>query len=201
MTSAITELFQRSAQSLNEIDVSKINDAVLLLTDCAETGNRVWLAGNGGSASTASHLAADLFKWGSPPGVKPIRSTCLNDNVALTTALTNDVGWEQVFTYQLERCANAGDVFVAVSVHGGIGSEAASPWSQNLVQALIVARKLGCRTVGLSGFDGGVFGELCDVHLHVPVSSTPIAESVHLLLAHAIADALKQRPVSVMRDA
>lgn len=190
---ATQDLLRQCAAVIDRLDTDVLRTAVAVIADCAEAGGQVWLAGNGGSLSTASHLAADLAKWGSPSGVPAVQTTCLGDNGPLLTALVNDVGWDQVFSYQLARRAAAGDVLVAISVHGGAGRDRAGAWSQNLVQALTTARSLGCATIGLSGFDGGVFDETCDVHLHVPAESTPVVESLHGLLAHAIADGLRRR--------
>ncbi len=193
MIGPTAELLKAGAEAIDTVDCAAVDAAVATIADCATRGGQVWIAGNGGSASTASHLAGDLAKGGSPPGVPPVRATCLNDNVTLLTALVNDVGWEEVFSYQLARRADRGDVFVAISVHGGAGREDAGAWSQNLVRAITVAGAAGCATIGLSGFDGGVFGAACDVHLWVRAHSTPVVESVHLLLAHAIADGLRRR--------
>lgn len=187
------DLLRHCAAAIDQLDSNAVRAAVSVIANCAEKGRQVWLAGNGGSMSTASHLAADLAKWASPSGVPAVRATCLGDNGPLLTALVNDVGWDQVYSYQLARRAAAGDVLVVISVHGGAGSDLAGAWSQNLVRALTTAQRLGCATVGLSGFDGGVFDEVCDVHLRVPAESTPVVESVHSLLAHAIADGLRRR--------
>ena len=187
------DLLRAAAKAIDAIDCDLVDSATRLIADCAARGGQVWIAGNGGSASTASHLACDLAKWGSPTGVPAVRATCLNDNTALLTALVNDAGWDEVFSHQLARRANRGDVFVAISVHGGAGAEDAGVWSRNLTQAITVAQAAGCATIGLSGFDGGAFADICDAHLWVDARSTPVVESTHLLLAHAIADGLRHR--------
>lgn len=187
------DLLRQCTEAIDALDTAALCAAIDVIAGCTAGGGQVWLVGNGGSLATASHLAADLAMWASPSGVPAVQATCLGDNGPLLTALVNDVGWDQVYSYQLARRAAAGDVLVAISVHGGAGSDRAGAWSQNLVRALTTARSLGCSTIGLSGFDGGVFDEACDVHLRVPAESTPVVESLHGLLAHAIADGLRQR--------
>lgn len=195
MKTIVESLLNQTQAALSGLDTSVITSAIETITQCAERGGTVWLFGNGGSASTASHFAADLAKWGSPPGVCPVHATCLSDNLTLLTSLVNDVGWDAVYSYQLERGASDGDVAIAISVHGGIGQETADLWSQNLIRGLLTAKTLGCSTVGLSGFDGGSFGDVCDIHINVTAQSTPVVESVHVLVAHCIADGLRQRAV------
>jgi D-sedoheptulose 7-phosphate isomerase len=193
LSAAMDDLMGQCAEAIGQIDTAALRRAIEAISDCADNSGHIWLIGNGGSMATASHLAADLTQWASPEGATALRATCLADNVALLTALVNDVGWDHVYSYQLVRRAAAGDVLVAISVHGGVGRDRGEAWSQNLVRSLTVARDLGCLTIGLSGFDGGVFGEACDVHLHVPAASTPVVESIHGVLAHAIADGLRRR--------
>ena len=111
-------------------------DAVI--QDLQDAWNRdatIFTAGNGGSASTASHFAADLNKYTSSKADHRFKALCLNDNITLTSALTNDDGWDNVYSYQLESFMREGDVLVAVSVHAGSGGDNAGDWSQNLLKA------------------------------------------------------------------
>jgi len=144
-------------------------------------GKQVFFCGNGGSAGTASHMMADMFKIGK------LKAICLNDNVPLLTALINDDGWGMVYVKQLERLFNKGDILVAISVHGGVGEEKAGPWSQNLNEAIKYVMKHGGHTIGFSGFDGGWMKDNCDVCIVVPADSTPLVEATHVILHHYIA--------------
>lgn len=142
---------------------------------------QVFICGNGGSANTASHMAADLFK------ICEIDAICLNDNIALTTALINDDGWENVYVKQLERKFHAGDILIVFSVHGGSGSDVAGLWSQNLNKAVEYVKTHKGFTIGFSGFDGGWMKDNCNICLVVPADSTPIVESMHVLIHHYVA--------------
>ncbi len=149
--------------------------------------------GNGGSASTASHFVCDLAKCTIVEGAPRFRVMGLNDNVALVSALTNDCGFSEIFTEQLQPFLQPGDAVVAISVHGGSGADRAGPWSQNLVGAVLLAKERGARTLGFSGFDGGALARLCDACVVVPAHSTPHVESLHLALEHLVCAALTER--------
>ena len=169
-----------------------INDAVRILFESWVQGGTVFVIGNGGSASTATHFCADMFKTViESPGGKGIKALALSDNVPLVSALVNDWGWENLYKAQLETLMRKGDVVAAFSVHGGSGSDKAGKWSQNLLRALQFAKEMGGTTIGFSGFDGGAMKELCDVCIVVPADSTPAVESMHSVLAHLITFRLK----------
>jgi len=156
------------------------------LKDCKESGNRIFIIGNGGSASTATHMACDLFK------TAHINAKSF-DNIPLNSAITNDEGWSELFKYQLEReNLKPFDMVIAISVHGGSGEEKAGPWSQNLNKAIDYANDKGATTIGFSGFDGGYLKEHCDRCFVIPAESTPIVEAFHVVLHHYIAFALQE---------
>jgi D-sedoheptulose 7-phosphate isomerase len=121
----------------------------------------------------------------------------LGDNIPLVSALTNDSGFESIFVEQLRPCLKTGDLVVGLSVHGGSGAGELGPWSQNLVQAVALAKERGARTIGFSGFGGGALKGLTDVCIVVPWDSEPLGtllvESYHVALHHLICGALKQR--------
>jgi len=117
----------------------------------------------------------------------------LNDNVPLVSALTNDQGFQDIYSEQLEPFLSRGDAVVAISVHGGSGSDKAGPWSQNLLRAVRLAKERGARTIGFSGFDGGVLLQVADACITIPVSSTPHVESLHLALEHLVCGALTEK--------
>lgn len=147
---------------------------------------KVFICGNGGSAGTATHLACDLFK------IAGIKAISLNDNVPLMTAIINDNGWENLFVDQLKQLYALGDMLITISVHGGTGRDKAGKWSQNLTKAIEYVKENGGITLGLSGFDGGVMKELCNVCLVVPAESTPLVEAFHVVLHHYIAFELQE---------
>ena len=154
-------------------------------------GNTVFTCGNGGSAGTAAHLAADLAKYTWCDGKPRLRALSLCDNVPLLSALTNDEGFEHVYSWQLESLMRPGDVLVAISVHGGKGADKAGAWSQNLLRALHYAKQHGGTVLGLSGFDGGALREMADVCVVVPARSTPHVEAFHVCYHHMVAERLR----------
>lgn len=154
----------------------------------------IFVIGNGGSSSTASHLAADLNNCLiNLEDVHPLRVISLVDNMARFSALVNDQGWENVYTEQLKNYFKPGDLVIAISVHGGSGKDKAGAWSQNLLKALIFAKDNGGKTLGLSGFDGGAMKTVCDVCIVVPYNTTPHVEGFHVVIHHLIYDALPKK--------
>lgn len=157
----------------------------------------VFVMGNGGSAGTASHFAADLAKY-TIVGAKPrFRVLGLTDNVPLVSAWTNDSGWSSIFAEQMEPWLEPGDVLVGFSVHGGSGTGDAGPWSQNIVRAMAAARAAGASVIGFSGYDGGAMREMAEHCLTVPALidelGTPVIEGVHVVLHHLVVHALRKR--------
>jgi D-sedoheptulose 7-phosphate isomerase len=142
------------------------------------SGRMVYLFGNGGSASLASHLACDLGKGTAYcNGGKRFRVLALTDNLAALTAWANDSSYEDVFSEQLRNFVQAEDVAFAISGSGN---------SKNVLNALRVARGAGATTVGISGFKGGEMKSLCDICVVVPSNDMQIIEDMHLAVAHSI---------------
>jgi len=189
----IDKFFQGLEAIIRDIsrdDVEKVVDA---LYRCWQRGSRVFLIGNGGSAGTASHFAADLNKCTIVAGQRRMKAMSLVDNTALVSAITNDDGWENLFVEQLENFFEEGDLVLALSVHGGSGSDKAGPWSQNLLKAMKFAKDRGGTAIGFSGFDGGPMKELADICVVVPFDTTPHVEAFHVVLHHLIAFRLKEK--------
>ena len=172
-------------QLVQAIDVSALEQVVNVLRSARERGASVYIMGNGGSASTASHFTNDLGKAAKNSGKSPISAFCLTDNVPWLTALANDEGYENVFTGQLDNHLRPGDVVIAISASGN---------STNLVRAVDLAKSRGATTIGILGFDGGTLSKMVDVILLV--SSQPgyygPAEDVHMILQHVITTCLAQ---------
>lgn len=184
---------EEAAGLIARIDPAGVEAMTDVLFEVWSSGRTVYLFGNGGSASTAQHLAADLFKCTLVPGKPRLRALCLNDNLPLLSALTNDDGWGAVYVEQLRTWWQVGDAALGLSVHGGAGEDRAGPWSQNVVEALRYANEHGGKSLGLVGFDGGVMAKLCTVAITVPVESTPHTEGLHVVLHHLLTGALRHR--------
>ncbi|HVQ91588.1 MAG TPA: SIS domain-containing protein [Mycobacteriales bacterium] len=174
------QFFARVGQALAAVSVREVERAAAILRAAQRNRQRVYVLGNGGSASTATHLASDLLKGG--PGGPPrgLRAFALADNVALLTAWANDTDYERVFAEQVTALAEPGDVLVAISVSGR---------SANVLAALRVARSAGLCTVGLLGSDGEPASALADVAISVPSTDYGVVETVHVAIGHALAAA------------
>lgn len=180
---------QTVAQVVSRPDIERF---IEYLYDAWRREATVFVAGNGGSASTASHFAADLNKYASSRAEHRFKALCLNDGIPLVSALTNDDGWDNVYSYQLASFMHEGDVLIAISVHGGEGSDHAGEWSQNLLKAARVVRERKGTLLALVGFDGGVLGKFADAAIVVPADSTPQVEGFHLVLTHLVSARLKE---------
>lgn len=176
---------------------AEMQRAVDALYDCWCRGGVVFAAGNGGSASTATHLACDLAKATIVPGHRRLKTVSLVDNIPLNSAWTNDSGFASVFAEQLEPWLTEKDVLVALSVHGGSEEGDAGPWSQNLPRAVALARQRGAQVIGLSGFEGGALARSADVCIVVPIDTeslgTLLVESWHVAVHHLLCVALRER--------
>ena len=175
-----------------KLDRDSIDRAIAILHDAWKNDSQIFVLGNGGSASTSTHFACDLNKWVSDKAERKFRAFALVDNIPLVSALTNDNGWGDVYYEQLRNFFRKGDVVVAISVHGGSGSDKAGPWSQNLLKAVKYAMDNGGKVIGLSGFDGGVLKQVSDACIVVPANSTPHVEGMHLVLTHLMCEQLRE---------
>lgn len=180
---------------INNISIDDISKTISILDEARKNGKKLFVIGNGGSASTATHFACDLNKYTSIDNQRRFRAISLEDNAALMTALVNDEGWENVYSYQLENLMDDGDFLIAISVHGGTGKDKSALWSQNLLKAIKMVQERGGKTVGIVGFDGGVLREICDASITVPINSTPQVEGFHLVLTHLICDTIRNELV------
>jgi D-sedoheptulose 7-phosphate isomerase len=193
-TKAFLEEFETTLAALDTGVLDRITDLLFAVWKGRGT---VFVMGNGGSASTASHFAADLAKY-TIVGDKPrFRVMGLTDNIPLVSAWTNDSGWNSVYAEQLEPWIQRGDVLVGFSVHGGSGEGGAGTWSQNTVAAMKKAKDVGASVVAFSGYDGGAMGKMADACAIVPVRvdalGTPLVEGVHVVLHHLVVHQLRER--------
>ncbi len=194
MTSPQTNSYLAEVSNIaSKLDRDEIDKTIEMLVEAWKTGVQIFVIGNGGSASTATHFACDLNKWVSDKADRKFRAFALVDNIPLVSALTNDNGWGDVYSEQLRNFFRKGDVLVAISVHGGSGSDRAGPWSQNLLKAVKYCKDNGGKVIGLAGFDGGVLKTAADSCIVVPADSTPHVEGMHLVLTHLICDQLREK--------
>ncbi len=167
-------------EALPREDIARVAQAVM---QAREQQAQVFLLGNGGSASTASHMACDLAKTSNVEGANRIRAISLTDNAALLTAWANDVSYEEVFAEQLTNLVQPGDLVIAISGSGN---------SPNVLRAVSVAKGAGATTVGFTGQPGGKLKGMVDIAVVVPSGRIEQAEDAHLILDHAISVALRE---------
>jgi len=173
---------------LDRIDHRPIDRLGELLFEAWQGDRQVLVIGNGGSASTASHYVTDLVKTASVPGVRRLRTLSLTDNPGLTTAIGNDIAYEDTFLFPLESYARTGDLVIAISGSGR---------SPNVVRALQWARERGLTLVAVTGFDGGTIASMVDLHVNIPTTNFGLLEDLHLSIGHMVSQALHHRLRSV----
>jgi D-sedoheptulose 7-phosphate isomerase len=175
----ISTHFGNVRRVLMEVQVDAVQRVVNIFREARDRGSFIYVAGNGGSSSTASHWVNDLGKATKRSGCRPLRVMCLSDNVSWFSALSNDEGYEEAFAGQLDNFATSGDVLTCISASGN---------SSNLVRAVELARRRKLTTLALLGFDGGVLKGLVDeaVCVHTEKGTYELVEDVHSVICHAI---------------
>jgi D-sedoheptulose 7-phosphate isomerase len=177
----VLDHFQRSRETLERAAGEReLLAAILAITDrmtrALRDGGKILLAGNGGSAADAQHIAAELVgRYGFDRA--PLAAIALTTDTSALTAIGNDYSFDQVFERQLRALGRKGDVFVAISTSGR---------SRNILAALKAARELGIVTIGFTGTKGTQMQPLCDLMLVAPSDETPLIQQIHITAAHAI---------------
>lgn len=174
-TSEIKNYLSHEVDTIKSLDVDAINSALNMLHDAFERGSTIYIFGNGGSSATASHYQNDFNKGVSEHTEKKFNFLCLNDNVATVMAVANDIGFEEVFRFQLRGHLKPGDIVIAISGSGN---------SKNVINAVEYAKEQGNAIIGITGYNGGKLKPLSDVSLHAPVNSMQITEDVHMIFDH-----------------
>ena len=168
------EMEKKTIESLNREELLSVVNAFL---DVYEKEGTIYVFGNGGSASTASHMANDYNKGLNEFLDKKFRFVCLNDNVATLMSIANDISYEEVFRMQLRGKLEEKDLVVGISGSGN---------SMNVINDISYAKEMGVKTVGLCGYEGGKLKALSDVVLHVNLNNMQIVEDIHLIFNHLL---------------
>lgn len=164
-------------QALETVDLEEVGQAIEVLRQARDGNKHIFVCGNGGSASTASHFVCDMVKGASFERDAKFRIMALTDSMATITAYANDVGYDCIFAEQLKNFAQPGDVFMAISGSGN---------SLNVVKAMEYARSAGCETIALTGRDGGKLGPLAKLHIRVTEPHMGRIEDGHLIVCHML---------------
>lgn len=170
--------------TMDQLPVHLIAQVVETLQNARLGGKQVFIMGNGGSASTATHFVCDLAKNTRREGLPHLRVIGLTDNMAIFSAYANDEGYQNVFAAQLANLINPEDIVIGISASGN---------SQNVIQAIEEARKHNAFTIGFTGFDGGRLSSLVDINIHVKSNVIEHVEDIHLMLEHMIVKTIKDR--------
>jgi len=163
------------AQSMSTL-TDKVETAAQLCIDSLQNGGKILIFGNGGSAADAQHIAAELVGRYKVER-KGLAAIALTTDSSAITCITNDYDYDYVFSRQVEALAGTKDVVIGISTGGT---------SSNVVSGLNTAKKLGCKTIGFSGRDGGEMNTLCDVNLVMPAEDTPRIQEMHIVIGHTI---------------
>ncbi len=183
MKAQVQEYSDRLQHTLNNLPMEQIEQVIQTLLNAQQARKTVFIFGNGGSASTASHFACDLGKGTAQPGLPRLRVISLTDNVELITAWANDTAYEHIFTEQLRGLVEPGDVVIGISGSGRSG---------NVLNAIALANQSGATTIGMTGFDGGLLAAMVDVSVVVPSNCMERIEDVHIILEHTICSTIRE---------
>jgi D-sedoheptulose 7-phosphate isomerase len=176
-----SEHIKASQNTLDSI-TDQIETASKICVDSLKNGGKILIMGNGGSAADAQHIAAELVGRYKTER-KGLPAIALTTDSSAITSIANDYGFLHVFNRQVEALAYKDDVVIGISTGGT---------SPNVVNALTTANKLDCKTIGLSGKDGGKFNSICDVNLLVNSNDTPRIQEMHILIGHIICHLIEQ---------
>ncbi|MBI3209539.1 MAG: SIS domain-containing protein [Candidatus Solibacter usitatus] len=172
------ETYQSSLmKTIQGIDVAKVQQAIGLFKEARANGKRIFVFGNGGSASTASHFACDIVKGASFGRDSKFKIMALTDSLPTMTAYSNDVSYDVVFLEQLKNFAEPGDLVMGISGSGN---------SPNVLRAMEYANSIGCKTMALTGRDGGKLGPLAQLDINVREPHMGRIEDAHMIVCHMI---------------
>ena len=174
------EYIDTEIRILQSLNIDELNAAANAITDCRKRGGTVYTVGNGGSAATASHMVVDFGKGANEhlaSGEKPFRFECLADNVPSITAIGNDISYDEIFSFQLEKKIKPGDLLIAISGSGN---------SRNILKAVEVAKSHGVPVIGISGYNGGKLDQMSDFRMHCHVDDMQITEDIHMMFDHML---------------
>jgi D-sedoheptulose 7-phosphate isomerase len=168
----------RVLDAISSLDLAKVDQAIAWFREARDNNRHIFVCGNGGSASTASHFACDIVKGASFERQQRFRILALTDSLPTLTAYSNDVCYECVFEEQLRNFAQRDDIVMAISGSGN---------SPNVVRAVEYGNQIGSKTIALTGRDGGKLGPLAQLNIHVPAEHMGRIEDAHLVVCHMIA--------------
>lgn len=171
----IKNYIEMEREVLSSLSPESICRVMNVLEDARLKGKRIFICGNGGSASTASHFECDFNKGISYDQKVKYDFECLSDNVPMMMAIANDIGYDDIFVVPLKNKLKSGDIVIGISGSGN---------SENVVRAITYGNEIGAETIALVGYDGGRLKEIAKYFIHVNVDNMQIVEDVHLIINH-----------------
>lgn len=167
---------------LKKIDFNELDKIINLLKKCFRNKGILYTCGNGGSSSLSDHFTCDFIKQTNNKTNLKVKSISLTSNFSLTSAIANDINYNKIFSFQIEKLCKKNDILFLFSVSGS---------SQNLIEAVKVAKKIGVKVVSLTGFNGGKISKLSDFNLNFPVTNYGIVEDCHTTIMHYLSQYLR----------
>ncbi len=171
-------------EAMAEIDLTELGRIVDMIEEAQENARQVFLFGNGGAAATASHFACDLTKTAAVPGKPRLRAISLTENIAMITAIANDISYDDIFVEQISVLWNRYDLAIGISASGN---------SPNVLKAIEYAKKHGGKTIGFSGSGGGKLAKIADLNITFSAHNYGVVEDMYLILTHLISQAFRRR--------
>ena len=172
---AIQEYYNREIAVIQRLNLDDISEAMDAIYETYKKGGTIYVCGNGGSAATASHMQNDFNKGISEYVENKFNFYCLNDNVPTMMAIANDIGYEEVFVFQIRNKIKSDDLFIGISGSGN---------SKNVLNAVRYAKEKGAKVVGITGYSGGELKKIADYSMHVDENDMQIAEDIHMTFDH-----------------
>lgn len=186
-TKQIEDYLRLEQEVLSNVKADDISNVMNVLEKSRLDGKNIFICGNGGSASTASHFVCDFNKGVSLELEKKYNFECLSDNVPMMMAIANDISYDDIFVIPLKNKLAAGDVVIGISGSGN---------SENVRRALEYGKQMGAVTIAFTGYDGGIIKNTADQCIHIAVNNMQIVEDVHLILDHMMMYILSKANVS-----
>ncbi len=183
MKKQIEQYFEKLQNTINSINVNEIEVCANVLLDAYERGSQIFICGNGGSASTASHFACDINKGVSYGLDKRFKIIPLTDSLSTITAYTNDVNYEIIFIEQIKNFFNEGDVLIGISGSGN---------SINVLKAIEYVNNNQGISIGWTGFNGGKLKEISQYSIHANIDDMQISEDMHMIFTHLMMKTLRK---------
>jgi len=171
---------------LKNIDFNELDKIIKTIQICIKSNKIIYSCGNGGSSSLADHFTCDFIKQTNNKTNYKLKSISLASNFSLISAIANDISFDEIFSFQVEKLCNKGDILFLFSVSGN---------SKNLINAVKQANKKNIKTISFTGFDGGKLSKLTDYNINFPMANYGIVEDCHVSMMHYLSQFLRNAKI------